>query len=297
MIPAEALELTTLAENTAGQRGLLGEWGWSLLARCGERSFLLDTGAGPATATNAAALDADLRPVEAVALSHGHYDHTGGLPAMLEAIRAARGDAHRPEVPVHLHPDAWGPKYARNRKTGICRYVGIPWQRLEAERVGARFREASGPVELDRDVLLSGPVPRAFDFEEVADNLLLRDGEQFVQDPLEDDQALFLRTELGLIVLLGCAHRGVLSTVALGRRLTGLERVYLVLGGTHLHDAGAGRVERTIEGLREAGVEWLGVSHCTGAKAAVRLAQAFGERFFFNQAGTTLRFPLKPGSA
>ena len=296
MIAASSLELTTLAENTAGERGLLGEWGWSLLVRCGQRSFLLDAGAGPATARNAATLGADLRPVEAVALSHGHYDHTGGLPAVLEAIRAARSGS-QPQVPVHLHPAAWGPKYARNRKTGVCRYVGIPWQRLEAERLGACFREEAVPVELDRDVLLSGPVPRAFDFEKVADNLLLRDGEQFVPDPLEDDQALFLRTELGLVVALGCAHRGVLSTLDLGRRLTGLRQVYLVLGGTHLLDADARRLERTIQGLREAGVQWLGVSHCTGAGASARLAQAFGERFFFNQAGTCLHFPLEPASA
>jgi 7,8-dihydropterin-6-yl-methyl-4-(beta-D-ribofuranosyl)aminobenzene 5'-phosphate synthase len=293
VIAAASLTLTTLAENTAGERGLLGEWGWSLLIRRGQRSFLLDAGAGPATARNASALGADLGPVEAVALSHGHYDHTGGLPGLLAAIRAARGGSQTAQVPVYLHPAAWGPKYARNRRTGVCRYVGVPWQRLEAERLGACFREEAGPVELDRDVLLSGPVSPAFDFEKVADNLLLRDGEGFVPDPLEDDQAIFLRTELGLVVALGCAHRGVLSTLELGRRLTGLQRVYLVLGGTHLHDASAGRIERTIEGLREAGVEWLGVSHCTGAGAAVRLAQAFGDRFFFNQAGTTLRFPLE----
>jgi 7,8-dihydropterin-6-yl-methyl-4-(beta-D-ribofuranosyl)aminobenzene 5'-phosphate synthase len=203
----------------------------------------------------------------------------------------------RPQAPVYLHPAAWGPKFARNRRTGICRYVGIPWQRAEAERLGARFLENSGPVELDRDVILSGPVPQAFDFEKVADNLLLREGEAYVQDPLEDDQALFLRTELGLVVALGCAHRGVLSTLDLGRRLTGLDRVYLVLGGTHLHDADARRIERTVEGLREAGVEWLGVSHCTGGAAAVKLAQAFGERFFFNHAGASLSFPLKLASA
>jgi 7,8-dihydropterin-6-yl-methyl-4-(beta-D-ribofuranosyl)aminobenzene 5'-phosphate synthase len=163
--------------------------------------------------------------------------------------------------------------------------------------LGACFHEAAGPVELGPDVLLSGPIPRSNDFERVADNLLLREGEDYLQDPLEDDQALFLRTELGLVVVLGCAHRGVLNTLALGRRLTGLESVYLVLGGTHLHAADARLIERTSEGMRKAGVQWLGVSHCTGAAAAVRLAQAFGERFFFVQAGTNLRFPLRPGCA
>jgi 7,8-dihydropterin-6-yl-methyl-4-(beta-D-ribofuranosyl)aminobenzene 5'-phosphate synthase len=289
MISAESLKLVTLAENTAGERGLLGEWGWSLLVQAGERTFLLDTGAGPSTVHNAAALGVDLRAVQSVALSHGHYDHTGGLPAVL-------GILQRPQVPVHLHPASWGLQYARNRRTGVCRYVGIPWHRAEAERLGASFRESDQPVELAPDVILSGTVPQVNDFERVADYLLLREGETYRPDPLEDDQALFLRTELGLVVALGCAHRGVVNTLTLGRRLTGLDRVYLVLGGTHLLDAEPEVLDRTIAGLREAGVEWLGVSHCTGGASATRLAQAFGKRFFFNNAGTTLRFPLKAAS-
>jgi 7,8-dihydropterin-6-yl-methyl-4-(beta-D-ribofuranosyl)aminobenzene 5'-phosphate synthase len=286
VIPASSLELVTLGENTAAERGILGEWGWSVLLRSGGSSWLLDAGAGESTARNAATLGADLDEVRAVALSHGHYDHTGGLPAILGRMRRA-------EVPVLLHPAAWGPKYARNRSTGVCRYAGIPWHRSEAERLGAAFREAAHPVWLSEDLLLSGPVPLANDFEKVADNLLLRQADGFAPDPLEDDQALFARTDLGLVVVLGCAHRGMINTLELGLRLTGMDRVYLVLGGTHLVAAGPEVMGRTIAALRAAGVAWLGVSHCTGGPASVRPAQAFGERFFFNHAGTVLRFPLE----
>jgi len=287
MIPLEELQIVTLAENTAAERGLLGEWGWSVLVRAGGRCFLFDTGAGPSTAHNARALGVELSGVEAVALRPGHYDHTGGLPSVLEAVR-------RPQVPVHAHPAIWAEKCSRHRATGEVRYVGVPWRREEAERLGAVFELSERPVWLAEDVVLSGPVPLASGFEKVAGNLLLRQGQGFMPDPVEDDQALVLRTEAGLVVVLGCAHRGVLNTLDLARRLTGEQRVHLALGGTHLMAADADGLERTAAGLRAAGVQWLGVSHCTGDRAAVHLAREFGERFFFNHAGTVLRFPLKP---
>jgi 7,8-dihydropterin-6-yl-methyl-4-(beta-D-ribofuranosyl)aminobenzene 5'-phosphate synthase len=286
MLDSMTLSLVTLGENTSSQRDILGEWGWSLLVRFGERAVLLDTGAGASTLHNARALGQDLSAVEAVVLSHGHYDHTGGLLPLLAAIR-------RDRLPVYAHPAAWGAKYSRSRKSGRYRFVGIPWRREEAERLGASFMLADQPIRLTEDIMASGPVPMENDLEMVADTLFLREGEGYVPDGVEDDQALFLKTDLGLIVLLGCAHRGVLNTLALARRITGIDKVYLVLGGTHLVSADEGQVERTVAGLRQAGVDWLGVSHCTGSRAAVRLAREFGKRFFFNHAGAALRFPLK----
>jgi 7,8-dihydropterin-6-yl-methyl-4-(beta-D-ribofuranosyl)aminobenzene 5'-phosphate synthase len=286
MLDSSTLSLITLGENTSSKRDILGEWGWSVLARFGQRAVLLDAGAGASTLHNALALRVDLAAVEAVVLSHGHYDHTGGLPHLLAAMGRER-------IPVYVHPSAWAAKYGRDRKTGRYRFAGIPWRREEAERLGASFVLTDQPAWLTEDIVSSGTVPMENDLEKVADTLFLREGELYVPDGVEDDQALFLKTDLGLIVLLGCAHRGVLNTLSLARRLTGTDRVYLVLGGTHLVSAGEEQVQRTAAGLRQAGVEWLGVSHCTGSRAALCLAREFGERFFFNHAGSVLRFPLK----
>ena len=98
------------------------------------------------------------------------------------------------------------------------------------------------------------------------------------------------------MVVSGCAHRGIVNVIRYGLELTGMDRVYLVLGGTHLHPASEDQVDRTIDAFRKLGVRWIGVSHCTGLPRAARLAREFGDRFFFNNAGTTVTLPLEPNA-
>ena len=132
------------------------------------------------------------------------------------------------------------------------------------------------------------------DFEAVMPSAFLKTEGGYVPDPLADDQSLYIRTDQGLVILLGCAHRGVVNIVRHARELMGTERVHMIVGGTHLHPASSEQLERTIAALKDLEVQWLGVSHCTGMKASARLAAVFAERFFFNNAGTVIRFPFRP---
>ena len=109
-----------------------------------------------------------------------------------------------------------------------------------------------------------------------------------IPDPLRDDQAIFVKTTPGLLVVLGCAHRGIINTLHHARKVTGVENIYCVIGGTHLLRASELQMEMTIATLREFGVERLGVSHCTGMPAAIRLAQEFSPGFFFNNSGSVV---------
>jgi 7,8-dihydropterin-6-yl-methyl-4-(beta-D-ribofuranosyl)aminobenzene 5'-phosphate synthase len=109
---------------------------------------------------------------------------------------------------------------------------------------------------------------------------------------MADDQSLYLRTELGLVVLLGCAHRGAVNIIRHARELTGTARVYLVAGGTHLGPAPERQITATIAELKELDVRWLGLSHCTGLKVAARLDAQLGGRFFFNNAGSVITLPI-----
>ncbi len=286
MLEARKLRLTTIAENTSTRPGIVGDWGLSILIEDGEHRFLLDTGAGQSTVANADSLGVDLTRIDAIVLSHGHLDHTGGLLSVLSRLKS--------DVRVVAHPGIWGPKYSRNRKTGRYRYAGMPYAREALESAGARFELTAAPTWLTSDIVASGEEPMASDFEAVADNICLKTERGFEPDPVIDDQSVYIRTDLGLIVVLGCAHRGMINIIHHGLHLTGTQKVYMAVGGTHLGPASEPQVERTIEALRELDVAWVGVSHCTGLPVASRLDRELPGRFFFNNAGTTITFPFAP---
>ena len=128
-------------------------------------------------------------------------------------------------------------------------------------------------------------------YEEVENNLFIKEGDALYQDQLADDLALLIDTDFGLVVILGCAHRGIVNTLRHAQSLTGKELVYAAIGGTHLFRASGERIEKTIADLKDMGIQRLGVSHCTGFRASVRLAQEFEDAFFLNNAGTRLALP------
>jgi 7,8-dihydropterin-6-yl-methyl-4-(beta-D-ribofuranosyl)aminobenzene 5'-phosphate synthase len=298
------LRLVTLSENTAKWLWVLGEWGWSMLVQTADLNLLFDTGLRVSVPYNAAALGIDLACVDRIALSHGHVDHTGGLRDVLELMRATVGHSNflssrlKP-VEIIAHPEVWGPKYIKHGDPAYS-FRGIPFVKEELEeRQGARFVESREPVWLTDDIVWSGEVPMVNDYEQIAPICFLKvgtgkhgDGDaRFVPDPLNDDASLYIKTELGLIIILGCAHRGMMNIVHHAIEVTGMERVHMIVGGTHLVGASEYQLQSTIAELKRLRVAKVGVSHCTGLESAARLAAALGsEVFFHNNAGHVLTF-------
>jgi len=277
------LRITTLSENTAGAGNLLAEWGLSILVETDKVNILLDTGASISASHNADILGIDLSKIDKIVLSHSHYDHTGGLRQVLRKMRG--------EVEVIAHPDIWAAKYAR-RQGKKDRHIGVPFQRQELESLGANFTLTTKPTKITDGIMTTGEIPMVTDFEEIEpDRFFVKEETGWQPDKLLDDQALIINTEQGLVIIMGCAHRGIINTLYHAQKLTGTKAIHMVLGGCHLISASKERIRSTTAALRELDIQKLGVSHCTGLPAAVIMAQDFGDRFFFNNAGTGINLP------
>jgi 7,8-dihydropterin-6-yl-methyl-4-(beta-D-ribofuranosyl)aminobenzene 5'-phosphate synthase len=273
------IKLTTLSENTASMPGLLAEWGLSILVEVDGYKVLLDTGLDISAAHNAVIMGVDLSAVDRIVLSHGHRDHTGGFQHVLNAMRK--------EIEVIAHPDIWEAKYSRTFSKQE-QYAGIPFVREALENWGASFRLTGEPVWITDSIVTTGEIPMHTDYEKIDRELLVKEGGKLHADPLRDDQALILKTPNGLIVVLGCGHRGMINTLHHARKITGVERIHMVVGGTHLLHASREQIDLTVAEMKRLGVQKIGVSHCTGLPAAAKLFQEFGDNFFFNNAGNVI---------
>lgn len=276
------LRITTLSENTAGRGSFLGEWGLSILLEIENTTILFDSRQTISAVHNADTLNIDLTRVSKIVLSHGHFDHTGGLRDVLRRIGK--------EVEIIAHPHIWQPKYAR-RKDELDRYIGIPFQRRELESLGASFKLHKKPIKLTDNVMTTGEVPMVTGFEQIDEGLFVRAGSDWQPDELLDDQALVIKSNAGLVVILGCAHRGMINTLYHTRQLTGMDKIHAVIGGSHLMGASEERLWQTVDALKELKIQKLGLCHCTDLPAASLLAREFCESFFFNKAGTVIEIP------
>ena len=272
--------ITVLVENTAGGRGLLAEHGLAFWIELGDRKVLFDTGQSNVLLGNARRLGIRLEQVDAIVLSHGHYDHTGGLRGVLSKTGKAE---------VIAHPDIWAAKYARRAERE--RYVGIPFSQQELEALGASFTLSRDPVWISENIVTTGEIPMITEYEEIDPNVYAKVDGELIPDPILDDRALIVKTDVGLVVVLGCSHRGIINTLYHAREVTGVETIHTVVGGTHLISASEERILLTAAALKELGVKRVGASHCTGLPAAALLARELGDIFFYSNVGTSITIP------
>lgn len=274
----EKVRITVLVENSVHSQGLAAEHGLSFHIRIGQRSLLFDTGQSDLILRNARALGIALNEINSLVLSHGHYDHTGGLDAVLTAAPQAR---------VCLHPAALEAKYSR-KPGSAARFIGMNGNTAESLRHRG-FIKTTGWTRILEDVCVTGEIPRATSYEDTGGPFFL-DTEGARPDPLTDDQALVIDLGQSVLLLLGCAHAGVVNTLDQVEQMTGGKPVRAVMGGFHLSSASEERLMRTIARLRSAKLTFLAPMHCTGWPAMPRLWQAFPEVIRSVGVGAVLEF-------
>jgi len=275
------IKVTVLVENTVGiPAGLTGEWGLSMLIEAGGKKILFDTGESGGLANNAAALKVDLQSVDALVISHGHYDHTGGMRAFLR---------RRGRLPVYAHPRLFSSHYSALPRE---HYIGIPFCREELESLGAHFIFLQEPGEIAPGLWVSGEVPRKTAFEEGDSRLFWIESGNKLPDSVIDDVSIYCSTPEGLVIIPGCAHAGLVNIIEHARQVTGIDKVYGIIGGTHLGMVPKTQKEATIDFLKQIDLPFLAVNHCTGLPTAAGLSHIFGSRFHFAPAGATFSLPL-----
>ena len=269
--------VTTLVEDNVSAAGLSGEHGLSFWVEYGKQHVLFDTGQTDLLVENAKLLSINLANTDAIVLSHGHYDHTGGLAAVLDIA---------PRAIVYVHPAALWPKFVR--KTHETRTIGMSDSTKEVIRAHVQDERVvwtEEPTEVMPRLFATGQIPRNTNFENVGGSFFVDENCKNA-DILPDDQAMFFDTPKGLVVLLGCSHAGVVNTLDYIVKLTGKRRIFSVMGGLHLLSSSQERIERTISVFRKYDVQRIGLAHCTGANATRQISSAFPSQCFICSTGS-----------
>ncbi len=277
-------KITILCENSVlNPFPLIAEHGLSMLIEQNDAT-LFDTGQGFGLLNNMKVLGKDPISIARLVISHGHYDHTGGIMPFLES----RGSA----IPVFIHPSAFSKRVAQI-PTGadpIEVPIGIRTSREDMEKAGARFELLSGFQKITDTLAALTEVKRPAGWKTWDVRLKQKDGDKTVDDPFNDDCSLLLVTDSGPVVLLGCAHAGIVEILDDLSERTGYREFHAVIGGTHLETAPANYIEKAFSTLKRYRVKKIAVSHCTGFSIACRAAREFPSEFANASAGAVFEF-------
>lgn len=269
------LSVTILVDNCTAVPELETEHGLAFWIEADDTRILFDTGQSDLLVRNAAALGIDLATADVLVLSHGHYDHTGGVAEILRI---------NPGVRVCAHPGILQPRFSR-KSDGTIKQIGISNLALESlSRISDAIIWTSGATMLSPGIGITGKIPRMTNFEDTGGKFYL-DKELSLIDPIDDDLSLYFLTTQGTVVITGCCHSGLINTLSYIRTLTNNTAIDTVAGGLHLLSATEFRMQKTGDYLEAIGIQRLIPCHCTGEAAIAQLGTRFGSRIAAGAAG------------
>jgi len=272
------LSITVLSDNHAAY-GLETEHGFALWIETADKKILFDTGQGAAMPHNAVALGLDMAGANLVALSHGHFDHTGNLSGVLHQASHAK---------LYLHPEALLDRYSIHAEP---KSIGMPTASRDAVEALPHHQRhwIMGPTEMTEGVWLTGPVPRKTVFEDTG-GPFFKDEQGQQTDDISDDLSLWIQTPAGLVVCLGCCHAGVINTLDFITGKADDKRIVALIGGMHLLHAKQTRLEHTADELKRYAIAHVFPCHCTGNNACDYLTERLGSMVHPGYAGMKVGF-------
>ena len=273
-----SLKISTLIENLPDKDGKLKfEHGFSAYIEDDGMRVLFDTGQTGVFMENAKQLGIDLAATDAVILSHGHYDHTGGMPALLSIIKE--------EIPIYVGKEFFLPKY-KYLEDGTWKYNGNPFEKQQLPELHYITEDVT---RISENLYLIKNFARTNGFETVNSKFFVKTETGYEQDLFRDEIALGIKTKQGLVLLVGCSHVGIVNILEHVKKNLNLP-VAAVIGGTHLVEAGEERLRKTVEAFRIHGVKIIAVSHCTGEAGMELLQKEFPAGFVLNTTGNVMEF-------
>lgn len=279
------MKVTVLTENTVYKRGFLAEHGLSLLIETAGKTWLFDTGQSGVFLQNAVKMKENLEQLEGIILSHGHYDHCGGMKDW--AKKWPEGSP----VPVYMNGKGFERKYSSHPVTGHMLFSGIPEEaeRWMKEKAGLVLTEEPCHAVSEHVYLLSS-IPRKTDFEKIPATFWkeTHPGAEPKRDTMEDEQLLVIRESQGLCVFSGCAHAGIVNCLNYVRETFPGERIHSLVAGMHLKGCSSRRLQETVSYLKELEADLVVPLHCTGLLAAAAVKEALGESCVLAEAGKKL---------
>ena len=282
------MKVTILTENTVYKRKLLGEYGLSLLLETEGKRYLFDMGQTGVFLQNAETMKVDLEALDGIILSHGHYDHCGGMQYW--ARKQETSEESNPRIPIYINRKSFDKKYSQHPATGEMQFSGIP-EEAEAwmKEKGKLIFPEDGCAQVSENVYLLSQVPYVTDFESISARFWKETHDslehQLSPDTMEDEQMLVIREQQGLCVFTGCAHPGIVNCLQYVQSSFQGEHIHSLVAGMHLKGCKPLQLQKTLAFLKELEIDVVIPLHCTGMIAIAAIKEALGERCVLAEVG------------